>query len=203
MAKHYVVADLHLGHANVILYEEIRAIKLANLMRIPVEEVKELAAKKDPFLLRTHNEMIIDAWNRVVKPEDIVFFLGDFCLTMNKEAIRNWTAMLNGRKRIIMGNHDMRKPAFYIECGFEMATPYPSLYNQHIWLSHAPMPQELVPKGYINFFGHVHSNPSYSWERGVCVSVEQLEDFHPIAIDQHIGDWSELCPERHNYQKFA
>lgn len=195
--KHFVVSDLHFGHANVILYEQCRAEALAELTGYTVELVNQLAAEKQAMLLQTHNQMLIDAWNSVVGPEDIVFFLGDFCLTKNAELIRGWVSQLNGRKRMIMGNHDVRKPAFYMECGFESVSQYPVLYNRHIFLSHEPLPHEIVPKGYINFFGHVHGNTEFNWERGICVSVEQLPNFTPIPIDKYIGDWSEQYPDRH------
>ncbi len=204
MAKHYVASDLHLGHANVIIYEPIRAQKLSNYIvnSLSSEEIIEIMKDREhpmfSALLAAHNEMIIKAWNSVIKDDDIIFFLGDFCLTRNKEFIKTWVSRLNGRKRLIMGNHDTRKPEFYMECGFESVSQYPVLYNRHIFLSHEPLPQEIVPKGYINFFGHVHSNPDFNWERGQCVSIEQLECFKPIPIDDYIGDWSELYPNRHN-----
>lgn len=206
MAKHYVVADLHLGHANVLKYEYIRVHELSKWITYhygPMNENEILEAVSSPDhprfkqVVYWHNEMIIDAWNSVIKDEDIVFFLGDFCLTKNIERIKDWVSQLRGRKRMIMGNHDLRKEAFYMECGFESVCRWPVLYNRHIWLSHEPMPKELVPEGYINFFGHVHSNESFNWERGICVSVEQLMYFRPISIDKHIGDWSELYPNRH------
>ena len=195
--KHFVVSDLHFGHANVILYEQCRAEALAELSGCTVELVNQLATEKQAVLLQVHNQMLIDAWNSVVGPEDIVFFLGDFCLTKNKELIQSWVSQLNGRKRMIRGNHDVRKPEFYIECGFESVSQYPVLYNRHIFLSHEPLPHEIVPKGYINFFGHVHGNTEFNWERGICVSVEQLPNFTPIPIDKYIGDWSEQYPDRH------
>ena len=196
--KHFVVADLHFGHANVILYEPIRADKIAEQCGCSVFSILDLARNKSEAVLQAHNEMIVNAWNKVVGPEDIVFFLGDFCLTRNKELIRDWVSRLNGRKRMIMGNHDTRKEDFYMECGFESVSRYPVLYNNHIFLSHQPLPKEIVPTGYINFFGHVHSNTEFNWERGICVSVEQLENFQPMRIDSYIGDWSELYPDRHN-----
>jgi calcineurin-like phosphoesterase family protein len=195
--KHFVVADLHFGHGNVMAYEIIRCLEVAKRTNLQPSQVYEMAINKDPFILQSHNQMLIDAWNSVVGPEDVVFFLGDFCLTRNKELIQSWVSQLNGRKRLIMGNHDVRKPEFYMECGFESVSPYPVLYNNHIFLSHQPLPHEIVPKGYINFFGHVHSNTEFNWERGICVSVEQVPNFAPIPIDRYIGDWSELYPDRH------
>lgn len=196
--NHFVVSDLHFGHANVILYEPIRAELIAKKYGYNVETVLEMARNRSETVLQLHNQLLIDAWNSVVGPNDIVFFLGDFSLSRNVELIRGWASKLNGRKRMIMGNHDTRTEAFYMSCGFESVSKYPVLYNHHIFLSHQPLPREVVPAGYINFFGHVHSNDEFNWERGRCVCVEHLKDFVPIRIDNYIGDWHEAFPDRHN-----
>ena len=194
---HYVVADLHLDHFNVVLYEPVRAQKLAELMDISVEEVHRRIIDKDVDLLRVHNQMLIDIWNSVIQPEDVVFCLGDFSLTTNKAKLKNFISQLNGHKRFILGNHDRVKTSFYTESGCESASRYPVLYNDHIFLSHEPLPHHLVPEGYINFFGHVHGNLHFNWERGKCVSIEQLEGFRPVAIDEFIKPWHEHNPDRH------
>ena len=82
--RHFVVADLHLGHANVILYEPVRAKALSKLLGISVESVNEMAKEKNTYLMQLHNQMIIDAWNSVVGENDIVFLLGDLRLLVTK-----------------------------------------------------------------------------------------------------------------------
>ncbi len=75
--------EAHFGHANVIRY--------SNRPWATVDEM---------------NEGLIDRWNSIVKREDTVYHLGDFCLTMRTELVDNWLGRLNGTIRLIRGNHD-------------------------------------------------------------------------------------------------
>lgn len=49
------------------------------------------------------NEYLIDEWNKLIKPTDDVYYLGDFAYT--EEALQI-VHKLNGRKHLIVGNHD-------------------------------------------------------------------------------------------------
>jgi calcineurin-like phosphoesterase family protein len=52
-----------------------------------------------------HDEMIIGNWNRTVRPDDLVWHLGDVGLG-NEARILEQASRLNGRKQLITGNHD-------------------------------------------------------------------------------------------------
>jgi calcineurin-like phosphoesterase family protein len=79
-------SDHHFGHKNVITY-----------CNRPFKDEIEMTWK------------LIEAWNSVVKPDDEVFYLGDFSLA-DKYA-RDITHRLSGKKYLIMGNHDEPHPA--------------------------------------------------------------------------------------------
>jgi len=58
-----------------------------------------------------HNEWVVDLWNRQVRPDDIVYSLGDFAFR-NKNQVTHVTDIverLNGRIRMIKGNHCPRE----------------------------------------------------------------------------------------------
>jgi calcineurin-like phosphoesterase family protein len=75
-------ADTHFGHANILRYQ----------------------AATRPFKDLNHmHEAIIANWNRVVKPTDTVYHLGDFGFG---PAVRLARKRLNGKIRLILGNHD-------------------------------------------------------------------------------------------------
>ena len=76
----FFISDLHLGHKNIIKYDER-----------PFKDLDEMHTK------------IIQNWNAVVSPKSIVYFLGDLSLGKNYEYIVH---SLNGQKHMIMGNHD-------------------------------------------------------------------------------------------------
>lgn len=76
-------SDTHFYHKNVIEYSHR-----------PFSSVEEM------------NEELIVRWNRVVRPKDIIYHLGDFALTTELTKIDQIIDRLNGRIRLIRGNHD-------------------------------------------------------------------------------------------------
>lgn len=87
-------SDPHFGHKNILKY-----------CPRPFQNLEEM------------ERGLIEAYNAVVKPFDIVYFLGDvfFCGTIKaKEILKK----LNGYKILIRGNHDF-KPEKMREIGFD------------------------------------------------------------------------------------
>ena len=160
--RRFVIADTHFGHNNIIGYENR-----------PFRDVREMDTK------------LIELWNSTVAAEDIVYMLGDFTLSRNKGIITNLVSKLNGRKILIMGNHDTRKPKDYVECGFEVATRKPMMVEPGVILMHEPFEDKfLIAKNYLYFFGHIHANHSLmdDYKNCMCVSVERI-DYHPVDLD--------------------
>jgi calcineurin-like phosphoesterase family protein len=57
-------------------------------------------------------DTIIENWNRLIQPEEIVFHVGD--LTLGKrENIEDLAPLLNGELYLMRGNHDRRSNGFY------------------------------------------------------------------------------------------
>ena len=78
----YFSSDYHLNHKRICEYS-----------RRPFNTVEEM------------NETIIKNHNDIVKPNDTLYFLGDFAFG-NSEFIRNTLRRLNGRISFVIGNHD-------------------------------------------------------------------------------------------------
>ncbi len=53
------------------------------------------------------NQGLIDSWNSVVKPDDILYFLGDFAFA-GTQKIESILKQLNGNIFHILGNHDRK-----------------------------------------------------------------------------------------------
>lgn len=83
----FLIADLHLGHANIIRY-----------CRRPFPDV----ATMDRVLIRN--------WNFRVRHSDRVFFLGDLAYGRGARPAEEYLADLTGRVRFIRGNHDPEIP---------------------------------------------------------------------------------------------
>ncbi len=157
--KEFVIADLHLGHRNILEYEPR-----------PCYSVEEM----DEFLI--HN------WNETISDEDIVWVLGDFALC-GSDRIIELVGRLNGRKRLIKGNHDKKTPTFWKKAGFENYYDSPIhrlIRQQWVVLSHEPVP---IEPEWINVHGHTHSQPTgLNPNTHRCVSVE-LINYRPILLD--------------------
>jgi calcineurin-like phosphoesterase family protein len=78
----WFTSDTHFGHA-----------RISELAGRPFTSVDEM------------NETIISRWNALVKPNDIVFHLGDVALGQISESLP-LCGRLNGTKFLIPGNHD-------------------------------------------------------------------------------------------------
>ena len=115
---------------------------------------------------------LIEKWNSVVNQEDIVIHLGDFAFRGMAREIR---PKLNGTIILIRGNHDYsigEDDGFIIIDG--------TLKIGNLILSHKPLHQFEIPKGFINVFGHIHHHLAYS---GMCVCVEQT-NYKPIELSK-------------------
>lgn len=154
----YFIADTHFGHENIIAYENR-----------PFDTVEEM------------DRVMIENWNTVVKAEDEVFVLGDFSF-YGKDRNTEICRKLNGRKILVMGNHDTNEPDYYKECGFQQVNPYPIIIDEFWMLSHEPLYiNSNMP--YANLYGHVHSNPIYAdySKQSFCACVERI-DYTPISF---------------------
>lgn len=96
-----------------------------------------------------YNEKWISEYNNVVKVNDLVYFLGDLGY---KPAIEAIMPRLNGRKWLILGNHDTYSNEFYRKY-FERVFIGPVFTSPRIVLSHIPIP---VEEGILNIHGHTH-----------------------------------------------
>lgn len=158
MANIYVTSDTHFNHKNIIEY-----------CNRPYSSVEEM------------NKAIIDNWNSVVKDEDTVYMLGDFCLG-GKEVIKELCSQLKGHKILIKGNHDHGTNTTYKEAGFEsifgeQVIVYFEHLDKTIHFSHHPKEDAH----YLNLYGHVHDKPCDD-EMHKCVCVE-LWNYTPVLLD--------------------
>ena len=76
----WITSDHHFGHANIIQY-----------CKRPFKDVYHM------------NETMIEYWNAVVRPDDVVYYLGDFTLNSRAE---QYVERLNGTIHFMPGSHD-------------------------------------------------------------------------------------------------
>ena len=133
----------------------------------------------------THmNEYMVMQHNRVVKPSDRVYFLGD--LAFHKRDLEV-LARMNGRKVLIIGNHDTLELKDYL--------PYfDDIRGVHqfdgLVLSHIPIHSESLSRWKVNLHGHLHANvvtkvgTKIPDPRYYSVCMEQLDDYTPVSLEQ-------------------
>lgn len=120
------------------------------------------------------HECIIERWNAVVSPGDIVFHLGDFAFG------KRWIAIaerLNGKKRLVMGNHDNYPVTEYLPY-FDKV--YGVLFYHRCVLSHVPVHiNGLGSRWLLNIHGHLHS-------KRVQCPIMGLHEIHSNVHDRPI-----------------
>lgn len=177
MSRRWVIADLHFNHTNVLKYDNA-----------PFETVEEM------------NEEIIKRWNNTVAKDDIVYVLGDFTLSRRMEYISEMCGKLHGHKVLVMGNHDTRKPADYVACGFRTAIRKPILVDPRVVLSHEPPDEEDIFFGMKYVYGHVHIKPCDADKYGNCRCVSAARiNYTPVDLDQLLKEMDPLDGERIGY----
>ena len=95
MAVIRYIADLHFGDENIIAYDNRPFLRVSEM-----------------------NDALIERWNRVVGKDDLTWILGDFCVG----SAEDWAGILdclNGRKALIVGNHDSREAVETLRDRFE------------------------------------------------------------------------------------
>lgn len=159
--KVFFIADMHFGHEAMIRFEN------------------------RPFTdIKNQENQLIRNWNETVTAEDEVYVLGDFSLSDSMEEVSRLCGSLNGKKTLVLGNHDTHSPEWYRQCGFDEASAWPIIIDGFWILSHEPLYiNENMP--YANIYGHVHGNPTYKdcCRQSICVCVERI-DYRPISFDE-------------------
>ena len=104
------------------------------------------------------NSSLITAWNTQVTKDEEVFFLGDFSFGSKHDTIQ-LAQQLNGRKHLIMGNHDKHSRNMYLEC-FASVQDYVVIHlAKGVRIQMAHKPERIVPGTDMwGICGHVHSS---------------------------------------------
>lgn len=183
MANTYFTADLHVGHYNVL--------RLCNRNFSSITEMEHT-------FIANHNSIVTD--------KDEVWNLGDIGYRCDPEHIYDFLKKLNGRFRIILGNHDkvfrqgIQRGIFRdlfqsgkLEViGLKAVIEDPSIsiskminmYGQQIFLSHyAHASFPMAFRGGIHLHGHSHGNLPISKYKIIDVGVDP-NSFFPISFAQ-------------------
>lgn len=160
----YLTSDTHFNHKNVIEY-----------CNRPFTSVEQM------------NAAIIKNWNKTVTNGDIVYHLGDFAWG-GKDEVARLVKLLNGRIRLIIGNHDAKSPNWYLDAGFDRVYDMPVVLEHYFVLSHRPpeFVNEQSPFAWI--YGHVHNSEQFltASAHTACVCQERW-NYTPVSLEELIS----------------
>ena len=141
-----------------------------------------------------HDKKIIENWNSVIAPNDVVYHLGDVMLNDNTYGMK-CLGQLNGNIRIIPGNHDTpRRLALYgILPNVEVLRLAEIIkFDKHnFYFSHHPTItsnldfDKPLKARLINICGHCHTKDKFEdMDKGVIYHVEMdAHDNFPIKLE--------------------
>ena len=107
---------------------------------------------RGPVFSHEEEKALIAKWNSVVKPTDLVFYVGDFC-DSGEADMKEYRSRLNGNILLVKGNHDdlsddVYKTAFQSVCE--------ELVIEELGLAFRHCPYGVGETGFRQVYGHVH-----------------------------------------------
>ena len=169
--NYWFTSDYHLGHGSIIKH-----------CNRPFKDLEHM----NKSIIRNHNQR--------VKPDDIIYYLGDFCFRNTpggeegEGAIHKakfYLKQLNGRFVFIQGNHDKNNSLKTIQLAGLI-----HIGGHKIWMIHNP--KDFNKQFRINFVGHVHENWKFKRQNGIDlinVGVDVWR-FMPVTFNEIISEYT-------------
>lgn len=176
MANTFLASDLHLGHKGMVTF------------------LREDGSPQRPWVTTDEmDEALIENWNKVVRPQDTVYNLGD--VVINRRCLPT-LARLNGTKILVKGNHDVFRIEEYVPYFKDIRG---SAKLADFLLTHIPVHPNQLYRWRGNIHGHMHhlsvhmtvfDNSCYGQSqhidpRYLCVSMENI-NYTPISLEDAI-----------------
>ena len=179
MVNTWLTSDFHFGHENIIKYA-----------KRPFKSLKHMGIE------------LIRRFNQRVKPDDIVYFLGDLCFrnsdggkkgegTVNKADY--YLKQLNGNFIFIKGNHDVNNglKTCMLNCVIKLG-------GNELFLVHDPAYGNKDYK--INICGHVHT--AWKFKRKgkidfINVGVD-VWGYKPVSINEIMEEYKKWISGKRN-----
>ena len=197
--KVWFISDLHFHHANILYFKP----KRRNLAGISLEHLQK-GDKEE--CMDIHDKWLINVWNEQVDKHDVVYILGDFCLG-NKERTQKILSKLNGKKQLIIGNHD--KSCKGLENYFEWTGQIKEAKFSHdmfpfidpnenfcVEMCHFPLiAWNRRTHGTVHLHGHVHGTLDLMNEKSEELRVD-------VGLDGNLANYSLVSLEKvYRYMK--
>jgi calcineurin-like phosphoesterase family protein len=164
----WFISDTHFQHNKILEYSSSRKAAFNNTKQM--------------------DEILIENWNSLIKPEDKVYHLGDVTFGSRKSYAEDIHPRLNGKKRLIVGNHDDIR-FFETHRLFQKIMlwrvfkdpAYPFIFS-HVPVFRREIVERTGQENGINVHGHLHDEASPTTDH-FCVCVEHT-NFRPMHIEE-------------------
>jgi calcineurin-like phosphoesterase family protein len=164
----YFTADNHFSHHNII-----------EICNRPFKNIHKM------------ENVLIDRYNERVTNNDTCYFIGDFYWGRNVIELERIVKRLNGKKHLILGNHDKLNPFDYVNAGFlsvhtaldlslEFHKEGDRIRNNFI-LCHDPC-AAITNKNRIWIGGHLH-NLTKAMGNFINAGVD-VWDYKPVSLEE-------------------
>jgi calcineurin-like phosphoesterase family protein len=151
-------ADTHFGHTSII-----------HNARRPYKDAVDMDA-----------ELIIN-WNKTVRPDQVVFHLGDFAFN-DKWIVPNLLNLLNGEVILIQGNHDEPENFKHFKAVHDVAEV--EVGEQRIIMCHDVMPWNLSFRGAWHIHGHSHGKLTPDYDKKIFDIGVDAWHYLPVSFYQ-------------------
>ena len=174
----FYISDLHLGDKRLFDY-----------CKRPFASLKEM------------KESMISKWNKKVTPNDTVYILGDIA-NGSVEEVRDFFTCVNGKKHLVVGNHDEAYIDGYSKTGlFESIERIAFIQddNRQVCLCHYPMMDWYTnSKAIYHVYGHIHNKTikngqmyadikNYYKDKNAFNASADVVGFEPVTLDELIA----------------
>ncbi|MFW9993532.1 MAG: metallophosphoesterase [Candidatus Odinarchaeota archaeon] len=157
----WFTSDWHLSHKNIMKYS-----------KRPYKTVEEM------------DKTIMENFNNLVKENDEVYYLGDFCF--KKDRTEEYLNEMKGKLYFVMGNHDRHiKHVLKKYCEAVWDLKEIKVNMQSITLSHYPMyTHNKSHYNAWNLYGHHHRETGHLFQgKKMNVSVD-VTRFKPVPFEE-------------------
>jgi calcineurin-like phosphoesterase family protein len=152
------------------------------------------------------NEKMIYNHNCLVKPDDIVLWVGDVSFGDPKKTY-NIINRLNGYKILVVGNHDFDRKRKLRKMGFDETHIVYNLTVGDTKVAFTHYPMDNLPEDWINTHGHIHKNGNHVGEVETTSHINvncEFQDYKPINLNTLVTKISELAEaNKHGKRKPA
>jgi calcineurin-like phosphoesterase family protein len=164
----WFTSDTHFNHAKIIEYSQR-----------PFADVEEMT------------EVMIERWNKRVKPGDLIYHLGDFALSWGRQhadLVDGILSRLNGQKWLIVGNHDRDEVVendrwVKVKDLHEIKVDLGGVHKQRIMMCHYPLRSwSQMHRGSWMLHGHCHGNLSDVGGKILDVGVD-VWGYAPVSLE--------------------